>query len=772
VKDSMTEQTSYLGAFEEINRGIARGWVLNPVDRNQKAIVELYCDGYILGFERADVARPDLRRSHADLIPVEDVCFGFEIYVPPQALEEGKHFWVCIANRTQKFHLDKANLQDHSKNMPVGEVTAYSGLGLSGWLHPQNDDGTPAQIIVREGETELLRFTPDEPLPTEAQIRKSPLIRTFRKRLPLSLADGKAHHLDVETEDGKTLNGSPVTVAAWMTGPQSLVRGLEEQAQEHPALQQSIATLDTALKRATFLQPSSAAFEDYPAWQARFGAKPLPDVPSDFTVILYGPEPNADAAEATRASVEAQNATVTLCEVGEDINRLSWPDTGYVAFLRDGDQLHPNALVHMARSLKTYPVAYSDCDQEVDGILQPWFKPDWDPYLFISQGYVFGLLAARAEAWRTKNVASLEELVTQLLDTAHPKVGHTDQVLYHQLKAPAFGAAPVNYGKFTKSLFSFSFAKNLAEEPLFFPIQNWLNKLTWATTEALPKVSILIPTRNYADLLKTAINSIQKLTDYPEYEIIVIDNNSHEEETLAYFEDCRAQGIQILPYPGTFNFSAINNAAVAAASGEVVCLLNNDVEVTDANWLTELVRALQMPGVGIVGAKLLWENGIVQHGGVILGIDGGAAHIGNTWSNEDMGYAGLNHVFRQSTCVTAACMVVRKADYEELGGLDQHAFPVTFNDVDFCLRMRESGKAVLWSPRAKLIHAESASRGQDNILAEKRARAMRELNNLRRRWGDVLLHDPFYNRNLNRDRAPYEGLALPPHRYFSEDSND
>src|SRR5690606_11568279 len=205
------------------------------------------------------------------------------------------------------------------------------------------------------------------------------------------------------------------------------------------------------------------------------------------------------------------------------------------------------------------------------------------------------------------------------------------------------------------------------------------------------------------------------------------------------------------------------NRAVREATGSIVGLINNDIEVLDSGWLKAMVAQLHQPGVGAVGAKLLWPNGMVQHAGVVVGINGLAAHIGNFWRADDAGYLGLNQVAHQQSAVTAACLLVRKDLYEELDGLDGYRYPVAFNDVDFCLRIREHGKRIVWTPLATLVHAESASRGKEDS-PEKRARAQREQYLFIEKWANLVYVDPYYHPALNHDWAngPYNALHGNP----------
>jgi GT2 family glycosyltransferase len=277
------------------------------------------------------------------------------------------------------------------------------------------------------------------------------------------------------------------------------------------------------------------------------------------------------------------------------------------------------------------------------------------------------------------------------------------------------------------------------------------------------KVSLIIPTRDRVELLERCISTIQQHTAWENLEIIVIDNDSTLPKTKTYFRKIAKQGVRILPAPGPFNFATLNNAAVETATGEIIGLINNDIEAMHDGWLDEIVSHLLQPGVGAVGAKLLWPNGMVQHGGVLMGVGNVAGHYGNRLAAADWGDHGRNQLIQQVSGVTAACLFLRKSDYLAVGGMDGVAFPVAFNDVDLCLKLRAAGKTIIWTPHATMLHAESASRGHEDT-PQKRERSLREIDQFRKRWGEVILHDPAYHPSLNLDAHSHAfgGLALPP----------
>ena len=221
--------------------------------------------------------------------------------------------------------------------------------------------------------------------------------------------------------------------------------------------------------------------------------------------------------------------------------------------------------------------------------------------------------------------------------------------------------------------------------------------------------------------------------------------------------------IQVMRVPGPFNFAKLNNIAAQAARSEYLCLLNNDVQANDPDWLDEMLGRMAEPDVGAVGALLLWPSGVVQHGGVVLGPNFEATHAFNDRLADEPGYGDLLRVAHECSAVTAACLLTRRADYLDVGGMDEVRLAVSFNDVDYCLRLREAGKRIILTPHARLTHLESASRAPDS-RRDRSARYGRELQVLRSRWGQVLIDDPYYNPTLSLDAVPFSALAWPPRR--------
>lgn len=364
-------------------------------------------------------------------------------------------------------------------------------------------------------------------------------------------------------------------------------------------------------------------------------------------------------------------------------------------------------------------IVYADDDLVSEGGVRysPHFKPVWNPELFENHDFVTGSAIVRVTR------ESVADLQTE---------GWAEQVLEQALKV---GDVPIHL----PLVLHHRRARPKPRVP---------SKPTEAMPSPTPRVTIIIPTRNEVGLLSKCMEGV-RATAYSNVETIIVDNGSDEPATLNYLQGAEADGIKVLRIPGPFNYSALNNAAVRDATGEYLCFLNNDVELTDPDWLGLLVRQAIRPELGAVGARLLYGDLTVQHAGVYIGIGGGAGHAHRFLRHDDEGYFERARLPQRVSAVTGACIVVAKDKFVAIGGFDELDFPVAFNDVDLCLRLNAQGWQSFYEPRATLIHHESKSRGSDAALAN-RARFAGELAALKRKWRTDELQDPYHHPNLSR----------------------
>ncbi len=406
--------------------------------------------------------------------------------------------------------------------------------------------------------------------------------------------------------------------------------------------------------------------------------------------------------------VLAEGDAADAARTRASVARQLYPEHGgdgpadWVMHLRPGDVLAEHALYWFACEALARPQAtliYSDDDllDERGERSHPRFKPDWSPEYRRSCDYIGNAAVERP---------------------GEGEVAHVPAVLLHR------GAGN--------------------EQPP--------RRLRHPLPRPAPRVSILIPTRDAPELLRRCVQSVLQLTRYAAFEVLVVDNRSRSREALALLSELAARAqVRVLRYGRRFNYAALNNFAAREARGEALCLLNNDTEVLRADWLEELVGHLAQPGAGAVGAKLVYPDGRVQHAGMAVGVGGVARHL---HAPPEIGAAA-----REVSAVTGACLLTWKRLYQQLGGLEER-LAVSFNDVDYCLRLQRAGHRVIYTPHAELLHHESATRGRDD-LPLRRLRMMREMRYMRAVWGERMRHDPYYNPNLS-DRRPDFSLAERP----------
>lgn len=453
---------------------------------------------------------------------------------------------------------------------------------------------------------------------------------------------------------------------------------------------------------------------------------------------------------------------------------LSLATGDFIVLLDHDDILPEHALFFMAEAINRNPSAqilYSDEDKiDANGRrFAPHFKSDWNPDLFFSQNYVSHLgvycraLLQRIGGFRTGVEGSQDQdLLLRCLPYVQPEdIIHIPRVLYHWRALEGSTALASGEKSYTtdagiKALNDYF----IAHGPKDIQVQAGLLPNTyhvlWPIPQPAPLVSLLIPTRDKKEITEVAVQSILKKTTYNNYEIIILDNGSIETQTLAWFdviqkEDAR---VQVIRYDHPFNYSAINNFGVKHAKGKLIGLINNDIEVISPDWLTEMVRHACRPEIGCVGAKLYYSNDTLQHGGVILGIGGVAGHSHKYYSKNSYGYFSRLMLTQNTSAVTAACLLVRRETYEKVGGLDENNLKIAFNDIDFCLKVREAGYLNLWTPYAELYHHESISRGSEDS-SEKVKRFNTEVGFMKNKWNNILENDPFYNQNLTKIREDF-----------------
>ncbi|GFO71435.1 O-antigen biosynthesis protein [Bathymodiolus japonicus methanotrophic gill symbiont] len=460
---------------------------------------------------------------------------------------------------------------------------------------------------------------------------------------------------------------------------------------------------------------------------------------------------------------------------------LSLVEADYVALMDHDDLLTPDALYWVAKTIQQNPdvqLIYSDEDKmDLQGKrYAPYFKPDWNPELLLSHNYICHL-----GVYKTEQVKALggfdsafdgaQDYDLALRYAAELKTGqiiHIPRVLYHWRAVAGSTANGVQEKPYAETRIARAVASALErkQRPAKVSAHKQLPgalRVRYCLPKDLPLVSIVIPTRNGFHLLHRCIESIIAKTIYANYEFIIIDNGSDDLVTLRYLQRLQENPrVTIIHDDSPFNYAALNNKAVAEAKGEIIALLNNDLEVINADWLDEMVSHVIHPEVGAVGAKLYYPDDTIQHAGVIVGLGGVAGHSHKHSPRDNPGYCGRLLLAQNLSAVTAACLLVRKEVFDAVGGFDEQNLSVAFNDVDLCLRIQEKGFHNVWTPYAEMYHYESASRGYEDT-PKKQARFNKEVAYMKQRWGEGLLIDPAYNPNLTLDREDFS-FAWPPRK--------
>jgi GT2 family glycosyltransferase len=441
-------------------------------------------------------------------------------------------------------------------------------------------------------------------------------------------------------------------------------------------------------------------------------------------------------------------------------------DAPWIAMLDHDDALRPHTLAEIVLEINRHPnvqIIYTDEDKidQNDLRYDPFFKPDFSLELLRSQNYLNHLTVHRSQnvravgGWDPDTIGSQDydinlRIVERVDET---QIRHIPKVLYHWRAiegstALATGEKPVCFVNAVKALERHVERMELPAEVI--PLEDiGYTRFRFAVPDPAPLVSLIVPTRDKLELLEPCLESVFAKTTYENYEVLVLNNESVESETLRYFDKLRArENVRIIPIDGPYNYSLFHNKAVPYARGSIIGLINNDVEVISPEWLSEMVSWAAQPTIGCVGAKLYYGDDTIQHAGVIVGMGGVAGHGHKFRPRTHNGYFGNLRLVQNMSAVTAACVLFRKHIYDEVGGMDEVHLPVSFNDVDFCLKVREAGYKCVWTPFAELYHHESKTRGYEDT-PEKQARAAREVAVMKGRWGEKIQSDPFYSPNLS-----------------------
>ncbi len=463
----------------------------------------------------------------------------------------------------------------------------------------------------------------------------------------------------------------------------------------------------------------------------------------------------AERDKRIRVLVRTQNGGISAASNGA----LTLATGEFVGLLDHDDEITPDALFEVVKRLNESPdldFIYTDEDKlSPEGHrIEPFFKPDWSPDLLLSMNYITHFSVMRRSLIEevggfTEGLdGSQDHDLFFRLSEKTQKISHIAKPLYSWRKIPGSAASDTQAKPYAHIAGERALEQHLRRQGIAAEVLPGLvspsHRRAHYQIIGQPLISIIIPIRDKVELLQRCLTSIEEKTTYRNFEIIIVDNHSEKPETLSYLAQLPHTVVQA---PGPFNYSLINNVGVAHARGEFLLFLNNDIEVIAEDWLTAMLEHAQRSQVGAVGAKLLYPDRTIQHVGVVLGVGGVAGHVFLRLPEDSTHYFGLFQVVRNCSAVTAACMMMRKSVFDEVGGFDEHV-KVAYNDVDLCLRIREKGYVIVYTPYALLYHFESSTRKSLHPLSDE--------GYVRQRWAKAFQEgDPYYNPHLTLERPDY-----------------
>lgn len=698
--------------------GVIEGYVYNTERYMPVAAIDIYLDDTYI-----DSVLCNLKKICNINGKTEKINTGFIFKASKIMLKNADTLSLVLTNTGKViFKTEVKNLISNSDKIK-GVVHYDGGITLSGWAVNLKNPTKKLEITFLEDGKIIGKAMADQPYAHSSNY----FFHGFTFALPLKYLNGEVYQIRVLAEN-QDLDNSPITIKAqpnlfseWLESVKHIDNTKKSLIVKH-------------LQQVERICQRGIPFSLYPFWKDSFCKVSVKT--NLFTKIkkINANDKKFDRAVKDALRTNKEHILIMSKEPKEEeIERLNY-------FLEEAVKGDAD-------------ITYGDGDL--------LFKPSFDPDLFLEYDYLGDFIVTKTS--HLKKVLSTEkppknpiELRTLLILEAlnNAKIAHVPIPLSTENQTSMDSVSEIRkqtINSWAKSKKINLTVDNRAKEGLLRLRRE---------PEDYPLISIIIPTKDKLFYLKKCIESINKKSKYKNIELILVDNNSEEKKTIEYLKALAKNGVKVIEYKDNFNFAMIINTAVEQAKGEVLCLLNNDTELLSPDWINTALELLAAPKVAIVGAKLLWPNEYVQHGGVVVGVSGLAYHVGNQWHKDEPGYMNRNLLTGRWSAVTAACMFIKKEIFLSLGGMDPLAFPVNFNDTDFCLRAVIKGYDVVFSPDIQLIHHESISRGKDQIIWH-RFRAQREIEEFRDRWGNY--DDPYYNPNLalSNFQPPFSGLALP-----------
>ena len=834
TKDPSSDAVSVIAHIDDIGeRGIS-GWAYDEKAPLEPTTLSFLIDGENSGTVLCDTVRLDVKNSGHPSQRVGFSCciplryFDGELHKVECWDVNGRHVRaVAPNNESMEFRFKPVTI--------IGRVDGLRDGAVRGWaLRYDRDPGRlngGLQILVTMQGHPVAQISAHVSRGDVAKSHDCDANCGFVFHPPQHLVAGRTIEFDFRViPGGHVLSGSPVSVNFPSMETAAAIRDLQEDADriftelwllrdrlrkivpretytvEHydPWARQYQAALATAPDRLAGLLPATVSPPMVsiicPAYRPR-----LADFVAAVQSVCAQTFPHWElivvddasrSAELTRCIAAFKRQDTRIKAVALKANRgisgatnagLARAKGRYVAFLDHDDLLEPRAIEFMlAAALRSdAQMLYSDEDKIDDNGLfcDVNLKPDWNYRLLLSQNYVCHLLLVeRAQLekvgpFRSEcDGAQDHDMVIRLSEVIpHDRIEHVPEVLYHWRKTPASTAtsgATKNYAvnagiRAVQDHLDRNGLKGRAHAPRGITCYD----IEWSVSRE-SEITVIIPYREHIDMTRACLQALWDHTDYANYRIVLIDNWSASDEALVFAaEMSNRSGLSVLRVEEPFNYSRLNNLAVAASDGELLLFMNNDIFVSEPSWLRAMVgEMLADPVVGVVGNKLLYPSGRVQHAGVILGVGGVADHAHRGLAANDAGYVARAICAQDVSAVTAACMLCRRTAFDEVGGFDEEELRVAFNDVDLCLKVGRAGYRVIWTPASVAEHRESVSRA-DDMLPGQQSRFFHENEVMVARWGDVA--DKYYNRSFSQyggifsDLAPASVMSL--HRWEARD---
>lgn len=747
-RPSGAEYASLQTQFTRCDRTTFSGFVYDRADLGRRYTVELLIDGEPYMSSICDEFVTELAAAG-----IGDGRFGFTFSLPDQVSASAGIVEARLANLGNPVGVPiRCDVAPEGRWLRICEIEWAGGLRFEGWVAQDVDEDV--EILIAQRPLMTVKPTGWTNVARGGEVGVG---RRIDFNLPEHLADGRVRGLTARTISGRSLVSEPIAFVAFD-------RGLEQAIAE-------LGRWDSERLRGQLfdrLVPASVPLHAYRGWKERFSPTVQSDVRSEAAVVLIGEVRVDESIESLEAQQHA--AWSAVCLPARDFSKFDpkavrefvdgdAANSSFFVFCLSGTILAEDALQRFAAAFAAEPdcdLVYGDLEVSA-GAVWPLAFPAFDLERALEQGYGAYCFAVRRHRAleAMQSATSLYDIFLSCVEPARTYHLPGSVAALPQIDASAAAAE--------LAVASEAYLARAGVEANVEPRKGGLLPAVQVkrAVDWDERTTIIIPTRNRAELLRRCIETVTPAAHETNARILVVDNGSTEPETLAYLQRLPAEDIDVISVEGPFNFARINNAAVDFADTENICFLNNDIEALDDGWLAELLWRLAAPDVGAVGAKLLWPNSVVQHGGVVLGTRFSAEHAFNDRMDGDPGYGDLLHVAHECSAVTAACLLMRRRDFLAVGGMDEIRFPINFNDIDLCLKLRQLGKRIVFTPDAKLVHMESASRGRD-AAPDRKSRFKHELSMLRAKWGEVLLDDPYYSPLLGLDSTPFSALAWPP----------